>query len=314
MNFVRLELYRDTQGRKGGASAPPAEAPLRRGLQPLKPHCEPADDYPRDTMHSWADDMGELLDSEHLFVLKAYFDESRRDPNGTILALAGYFGRTTAWRRLCREWNNVLAWYGIKRGLHMKEFAHFKGEFKIFEGNEPRRREFLAKLINTLYKNPPRFVAVGCAVDVRAFAELPAEKTVTFKHDPYMFAFFLCLRGAIESDYIQHLPTSETMGFVFDRRDDFQHQALDLFGTAKSMPTIPHRERLGDVAFADRHDSPPLQAADFIAYEVRKDLETRLVSAPERWGIGRIKSGPSSGIYVFDRPNLRKWFKVDDGS
>ena len=295
--MMRLTTCPDAPGRNGWALTPPEQAVLLKRLQPRKllfgdlacyeppsifPEGTNRGDFLRDTSCSWADDMGNLLDAEHLFVLKAYFDESRRDPGGSILAIAGYFGRTTEWRRQCREWNNVLARYGIKRGLHMKEFAYSKGDFKIFEDNEPRRREFLAKLLNTLYKNPPRFVAVGCAVDIKAFAELPAEKTVTFKHNPYLFAFVLCVRGAIDSEYIKHLPISETMGFVFDRRDDFQHQALDLFDTVKNMPTIPHRERLGDVAFAARVDSPPLQAADFIAYEVRKDLENRLNGAPER--------------------------------
>ena len=182
-------------------------------------------------------------------------------------------------------------------------------EFKIFEDDELRRRDFLAKLINTLYKQP-KFVAVGCAVDVKAFAELPAEKTLTFKHDSYLFAFLLCARGAIESLYIQPLPISEKMGFVFDRRDDLRHHALELFDAVKRTPTMPHRERLGDIAFGDRFESPPLQAGDFIADEVRKDLENRLNGAPERWGIGKIKSGPSSGVYTFDRPNLQKWFKL----
>lgn len=93
-----------------------------------------------DTAYSWTDDMGELVDAEHLFMLKAYFDESKRNAGTTNLAVAGYFGRTTEWRRLCLEWNNVLTWYGIKNGLHMMEFAHFKGEFKSFVGDEPRRQ------------------------------------------------------------------------------------------------------------------------------------------------------------------------------
>jgi hypothetical protein len=254
--------------------------------------------------------MGELLDTELLFVLKAYFDESKRDPEGAILAIAGYLGRTTEWRRVCREWNNVLAWYKIKNGLHMKEFAHFKNEFEIFRDDEPRRQEFLAKLTNTLYKHPPKFVGVGCAVDVKAFAELPAEKTEGFRHDPYLFAFVLCVRGAIDSEYIQNLPMDEKMGFVFDRRDDLQSHGKSLFNFVKDMPTIPHRERIGDLGFGSRVESPPLQAADFIAYEVRKDLERSSFGGRERWGIQKILSGPTNGIYKFDKAMLWKWFHM----
>ena len=37
MNSMRVAPNRDDRGRKGGALAPPEEAPLRGGLQPLKP-------------------------------------------------------------------------------------------------------------------------------------------------------------------------------------------------------------------------------------------------------------------------------------
>ncbi len=240
--------------------------------------------------------------------MKGYFDESKREPDGKIFALAGYVGHVTGWRRQCREWNNILRDYG-KSDLHMKELAGCTKQFADFKDNEPKRREFLGKLVRTLYKEP-RFVAVGCSVNTEDFANLPDEKVASFRHDPYLFAFVICVRGVLECPYFRDLPASERIGFVFDRREDFQARALSLFTTVKEMPTIPYRERLGDIAFSSRMESPPLQAADFAAYEVRKDLEREMTGQRERWGIQQIKSGASCGVYIFDGDNLRKWFRV----
>lgn len=256
---------------------------------------------------SWVENIGELLDAEYLLVLKAYFDESRDTSRGSTLAVAGYFGRTTEWRLLERRWNNILSFYNIKHGLHMKEFAHFKNEFEMFRHNEPLRQEFLDRLTSTLYKPKPRFVAVGCAVDVHEFAKLPAKVREGFRSDPYLFAFILCVRKAIESRFVQHLPMEEKMGFVFDRRDELQSRGKSLFNYVKDKLAIPERRRIGDLAFGSRSESPPLQAADFIAYEVRRDLDRRISGRPERWAIKRItQCGPSDGVMIFDGPALHR--------
>ncbi len=245
-------------------------------------------------------------------MLKGYFDESRRSVGAEVFALAGYVSHVNYWRRLSSEWNNILASYGIKHGLHMKDFAHFIGEFRIFKDNEVRRREFIGKLVRTLYKSP-KFVAVGCAVDIHAFSQLPKGKTTSFRNDPYLFASLICARAAIECVYFRYLPASEKIGFVFDRRDDLQARALSIFNVIKSFPGLPEKERLGDIAFGSRLESPPLQAADFVAYEVRKALESRRSGEKERWGIGRIKAGPSCGVYIFDKATLWRWFGMEDG-
>ena len=46
--------------------------------------------------------------------------------------------------------------------------------------------------------------------------------------------------------------------------------ALDLFDAVKRMPTIPHRERLGDIAFTDRVDSPPFRPLTSLSMKSEK--------------------------------------------
>jgi hypothetical protein len=50
------------------------------------------------------------------------------------------------WVEFDRRWNDALEAFEISE-LHMKNFAHFKGEFELWKHDEPKRRRLLNALM-----------------------------------------------------------------------------------------------------------------------------------------------------------------------
>jgi hypothetical protein len=53
------------------------------------------------------------------------------------------------WLFFEKDWKEVLARYGVS-SLHMKEFAHSRGEFCSWKDNKIKRQSFLSLLIATI--------------------------------------------------------------------------------------------------------------------------------------------------------------------
>lgn len=80
-------------------------------------------------------------------ILSAYLDASGSviDPKCCVFTVAGYVGTDEQWEAFEDEWQHALDDVGVTH-LHMKHFAHSRGEFLDWKGDEPRRARFLERL------------------------------------------------------------------------------------------------------------------------------------------------------------------------
>src|SRR5262249_11484896 len=79
----------------------------------------------------------------------AIFDGSG-SPNDTIaVVVAGFVAPNDQWAEFERNWNDCLKDFGVS-ALHMREFAHSRGEFASWKGDEEKRRRFLGRLISII--------------------------------------------------------------------------------------------------------------------------------------------------------------------
>ena len=79
-------------------------------------------------------------------MFKAYFDASGHPAEGKVVSVAGFVAEETQWQHFQRNWQNTLDDFGVQ-ALHMREFAHSVGEFTEWKNDEPKRRDFLKRLI-----------------------------------------------------------------------------------------------------------------------------------------------------------------------
>src|ERR1044071_580362 len=80
-------------------------------------------------------------------LFNAYFDTggTENDQDRTVLITFGVVATVEKWTRFDRRWKAALAREGVAE-LHMRLFAHSRGEFAAWKGDEERRKHFLATL------------------------------------------------------------------------------------------------------------------------------------------------------------------------
>src|ERR1700677_5033586 len=78
-------------------------------------------------------------------ILASYVDAAGT-PSEVAVAPAAMVSTPEKWLEFEREWNACLATYKVSE-LHMKYFAHSKGEYAGWENDQPKRRRFLNNLM-----------------------------------------------------------------------------------------------------------------------------------------------------------------------
>ena len=77
----------------------------------------------------------------------SYGDTSgtQSSPDGKTLVSVGVVATDTRWERFDGRWMAMMREFGVTE-LHMRDFAHSTGQYKLWKGDEPKRAEFLRRL------------------------------------------------------------------------------------------------------------------------------------------------------------------------
>jgi hypothetical protein len=179
---------------------------------------------------------------------------------------AKHYTGTPKFHGLNREWEQLLKRENLPY-FHMTEFAHSIGEFASWKGDESRRRDLIGRIIGIISRRVR--IVVGVLIDRSAYKEACANSPL-FRGiyvNEYTTAGFMSLLKC--ANWADKYGVSGLMAFIFDngngKRPDFQ-RAFDI---CKNSP-FGDPCHLGSITFADDQIVLPLQAADFIAYEVCK--------------------------------------------
>jgi hypothetical protein len=198
--------------------------------------------------------------------LSVYFD---RSADTGIRVVAGYVSTPEHWQNFQEEWLKWLArpQYRVPY-FHMKEFAHSLGAYKDgWKGQPRKRREFLVGLINITKSNTfHSFRASVRSDDFRRFIKI--------RHMERLFGneFTLCARACcrdVRKWAGANFPTNP-IEYVFECGDEGKGKLVEImerdgFKTPIFRPKMPSPADLQGIF-------TPFQAADFLAWEVRKSL------------------------------------------
>jgi hypothetical protein len=129
----------------------------------------------------------------------------------------------------------------------MKDYAHSNGEFKSWKGDEPKRRQFLERVIDILARR--NMTVIGLVIDRNAFARTIAQDKLisNFYVNEYSTASVLSLLGTQKWANARRL--QNPVDVVFDsgnpHRKDFQ-RAYDY---VRMVPI--EAMQMGALSFAD---------------------------------------------------------------
>jgi hypothetical protein len=218
--------------------------------------------------HSGFDRFVRLHRAKLVGMFETYCDESGGLDHGFI-AVCGWLASVERWKEFEAEWNRMLAVYELPY-LHMKEFAHFNGPFeKFLEPNLGRRNDFM-KEATRIIRESVEFGFV-CVVNYEDFRKVNARfQLKEHLRSPYALAGRFCIARA--NLWVRQQGYSpRDVAYVFEDGGPDMGGLVEVTKQAGiHIPTFsPSRDteiQLGVVQ---------LQAADFLAYEMRKAVVDR---------------------------------------
>jgi hypothetical protein len=217
---------------------------------------------------------------------KGYFDDSRTGDK--LWSIGGYVGGNLHWEEFDAHWSMALSNHDVPY-FHMREMADPNGPFSKWhppEEHEPERSAFFLDLAKVIGRS--HLTGFNCLVRMNDLARFNSAKGLNLQ--PYSLAAYGCML-LVGKDYPKNTPIE----LVFDHvekvtsklalaRDyaesDHYHGSDGVFDLLVTTP-LPK-----DITF---RQLPALQAADFWAWEYRKnhlnlDEWWSLAERPQSWG------------------------------
>jgi len=218
---------------------------------------------------------------DHLMaVLKAYADDSWGGDQ--IVSIAAYVSDADGWRAFEQDWRAALSRAGAPY-FHMKEFWSPSGPFTHLHDDPAATAQFLSELVRTI-----RAHLKYCATPTVRIEDLEGfNRSKGVSLEPYPLALYACfieLRHAFPNDEIElvvdkieHAHAKIAVAEAYAESDTFADLRPDDFITVPLKKTESFKSVL------------PIQAADFMAWELRKSCMERLSWEPAE--VDRILGG-----------------------
>ena len=220
---------------------------------------------------------------------RAYFDESGNEEQPGYFGVAGLVGSDNQWSVFDRLWKEALETTGAPY-LHMREFAHSVDAFTEWKDGKARREQLMADVVVAVLQS--ELTAVGSALRVGDFDALTEEQRIRLQ-SPY----FCCLQDVLWGFALETLAEDPKVEVhvTGDRHGQHEDKARKLH---RAMRQAGGRlANLSDkLNFADMKRTFGLQAADFLAYEMVKELRNQDVRPEDRmrWPLDQIFLEPES--------------------
>lgn len=224
-----------------------------------------------------ADDLDSLFgDCEYMASFHAYLDDSGTHDTAPWTVVGGAIGSKSSWQSLTNQWQAVLARFKVP-DFHASDLQRFHDQYDGWD--ESKRRQFIALLLKIIEKE--RLTVIWCAVEQGMYKNI-ASDFPEFQVTPYQFCCEMCI---------------QVIRFVAEKRKSILPIAVTFEeGQRVNSPfmmnlilpgykTIQRQRALGirQLNFVSEY-IPPLQVADFIAYEFAKEFaRPRFGDRPPRY-------------------------------
>jgi hypothetical protein len=231
-------------------------------------------------------------------LLSAALDAAGSSHDQPVLVVAGFVSTVEQWVEFDREWTDRLKKDDIDC-FHASEFANSRGQFRGWRSQEDRRRKLSADLMGIIQGNVHRKVGEVIANKILE-GNISPENRKAF----YMEAFPITGRTAVKTiyNYARSVKHSYRPEIVFEDGDRHRGKLRNLVVDHGYPEPIfrPKKDRMEK----DGKITPgysPLQAADWIAYEIFIACKRRQLygnSPHERWAFQQFNKMPGEfGMY-----------------
>src|ERR1035441_4271702 len=221
--------------------------------------------------------------TKSLVMLRAFFDESLSDEDGRDFVLAGYVQTASVWSVFSDDWEAVLNDSPPLKLFHMHEaFSALNGANKrpgtrFYGWSEEDVLAKISSLADVIQRHRPW--SLESRMSTKSFYKVCDSIVPYDLRNPYLFCYFGIVGKLAEVH--REMGITETVTFVFDENDEASREAAHFYPFFKKAQPIACQSLLaGTPEFLSDEDVKPLQAADSLAWHLRRAAEERNKNNP----------------------------------
>src|SRR5438034_787860 len=148
-------------------------------------------------------------------------DESGHVSYGRVLSIAGVVGPEDIWSDFDGEWRQALEDVGAEI-LHMKDLAHFQGEYRGWD--EDKRRKLMASALDIITSKPVQMYGVWFELD--DWRAIPVEVQDQYI-DPYLVSIQVVMQKLVEEKSV--VGDDQRLHYIFERKKELEYKARQAF-------------------------------------------------------------------------------------
>jgi hypothetical protein len=201
-----------------------------------------------------------------------YCDESYSSSKPNAYVVAGFIATDRVWGKVERAWKNKNHRVGVTR-FHASHLNALDYEFEGWMAQRSKR--YTKSLIRILQKPKRDLHAVSVGILRQDYELIISEAGRKKFGNPYIVCFKQSIALIAQEMYNGNWEPDDKFSVILDR-NDFQAEAQEVFFKMKdSGERWPASRHLGTCASGSAEEYIPLQAADLIAYETFRLLESK---------------------------------------
>jgi len=196
-------------------------------------------------------------------MLTAYFDESGTHRESKITAIAGFIGDAETWGSVTSDWHAALAKYNVD-SFHMAPCEAGRGEFAT--ANRETRLRLPDELSDLLCRDD--LFGFGVGVVNEDWQSVVKGAFLERFPTPYSLCFEGCIQQLLA--WMGKYNAVEPVRLVFAEQNEYRDRAKEVHENYRRDSR--YGAILQSFTFEQAKQSPPLQAADMLAYETYRYL------------------------------------------
>ncbi|MBA3967315.1 MAG: hypothetical protein H0X47_16385 [Nitrospirales bacterium] len=233
-------------------------------------------------------------DPKVLVMLRAYFDASYTQPHKTLVVITGCLAQASQWSSFEPLWQEMLDGEGLPY-FHMADFESYKEDYK--EWDAKRHKSVLKKVIEMIIGTVE--FAVSRAIVVEDFEWAQSRNSHLQGHNAFSFCVIQCLQEI--AAWTDQFKIVEPIGYVFESGDREGPEIENIRKRISSSKYFRRRFRWNGLSVVNKLEPDvefpiiPLQVADVLAFEHRKEIENFYLHGtedyPRRWPLNVLLEG-----------------------
>ena len=208
-------------------------------------------------------------------MLKVFIDDSGSGGDSPWFVLAGYVGTVEGWDSFDLKWRTVLDGPPKIDYFKSSEAESLRRDGQWAGISKDERNARIDALIRVIGNCATRSVYVR--LQQRDYDDVIKKYVPPEWDNAYFFLFMALIFAATSTE--KYLGGKQPIDFVFDSNRRLEKPSLQLYGDCMGFPQLA--DRIADIHYEDEKIFLPLQAADLLAWQIRRRFSTSEAPRPQ---------------------------------